>query len=380
MRTVTLPELTPDEQQHYSILLVEDNPGDARLVREALIEAGGESKFALQWVQTIAEARARLQAHPVDLVLLDLGLPDSMGLVTVGAIQAAAHDVPVVVLTGSTDEQLSLDAMRVGAQDYLKKSELRPEIVARAIRYAIERHRLQTQLEHSHRVTRLSTLAAALAHHFNNVLMGIQPHVELIKRNATDNARVQSSVEQIDTALKRGKYITAEITRFTRPAPCRIASIDVSSWFDALQSELMALAREDVTIAIDPPDTGLTAAADADQLRTVVKNLVTNSLQAISGPGVVTIGAAAVPASALGGWSLPAGARYVEFHVTDTGHGIDADVLPRIFEPLFTTRRPAAGLGLASVYQILEAHGGRIQASSEPGSGTAIRFVIPQAG
>lgn len=132
-----------DEQ--VKILIVEDNPGDARLIREMLGESRGVS-FEVDWVQQLSEAVERLRLGSVDLVLLDLGLPDSQGLDTFLKAAAAAPQVPFVVLSGLNDEAVALAAMREGAQDYLIKSRVDGALLFQAIRYAVERKKVQEEL------------------------------------------------------------------------------------------------------------------------------------------------------------------------------------------------------------------------------------------
>jgi DNA-binding response OmpR family regulator len=100
------------------VLLVEDNPGDARLIAEMLAEAAGSS-FALRQARSLGAALESFGEPDVQAVLLDLGLPDSDGIATLAAIRPASHDVPIIVLTGNDDEELALSAVRAGAQDYL---------------------------------------------------------------------------------------------------------------------------------------------------------------------------------------------------------------------------------------------------------------------
>uniref|UniRef100_A0A7C3V5B1 Oxygen sensor histidine kinase NreB n=1 Tax=Desulfobacca acetoxidans TaxID=60893 RepID=A0A7C3V5B1_9BACT len=128
------------------VLLVEDNPGDARLIKEMLAEAQG-LEFNLEWVSRLADGLHRLDRDSADVVLLDLGLPDSQGLDTVIRAYRQAPEVPFVVLTGLSDDTLALAALRTGAQDYLFKDEASPHLLLRAIRYATERKRAELALK-----------------------------------------------------------------------------------------------------------------------------------------------------------------------------------------------------------------------------------------
>lgn len=132
------------------ILLIEDNPGDARLIREMLVDACHDNLagyyFDVVWIDRVEAALAYLDAGAVDLILMDLSLPDSQGLDTVLRICEHALACPIVVLTALADESLALKAVGQGAQDYLLKNDADSETLVRAIHYAIERHRLQVEL------------------------------------------------------------------------------------------------------------------------------------------------------------------------------------------------------------------------------------------
>jgi PAS domain S-box-containing protein len=128
------------------VLLVEDNPGDARLIREMLAEAGNKD-FDIEWVSQLSQGLERLAAGKVDLVLLDLGLPDSQGIETFFKAYAHAPEVPFVLMTGLDDETLALTAVRQGAQDYLVKGATDASTLLRAIRYATERKSAERTIE-----------------------------------------------------------------------------------------------------------------------------------------------------------------------------------------------------------------------------------------
>ena len=128
------------------ILLIEDNPGDARLIREMLAETETGS-FVLEWVPSLFDGLERLNKGEIDLVLLDLGLPDSHGLDTFIKGYAHAPEIPFVLLTGLDDETLALSAVRQGAQDYLVKGATDANGLLRAIRYATERKQAEIALE-----------------------------------------------------------------------------------------------------------------------------------------------------------------------------------------------------------------------------------------
>ncbi len=136
--------MTPMLTQNIKVLLVEDNPGDARLIREMLATAG--ENFQLEWADRLSDGLERLDRGGVDVVLLDLGLPDSQGLDTFITASSHCPQVPFVVLTGLADETMGVAAVRQGAQDYLIKGEVEAGLLLRALRYAAERKRIEEAL------------------------------------------------------------------------------------------------------------------------------------------------------------------------------------------------------------------------------------------
>ncbi len=132
-------------RRKISLLLVEDNPGDVRLIQE-MFQQQPAGEFHLKCVRRLGEALQELKESSPDVVMLDLGLPDAKGMETVRTAHQAAPDMPLVVLTGSDDEALAIEALHEGAQDYLVKGQIDAQVMVRALRYAIERHRLQSEI------------------------------------------------------------------------------------------------------------------------------------------------------------------------------------------------------------------------------------------
>jgi diguanylate cyclase (GGDEF)-like protein len=127
-------------------LHIEDNPADARALYEALKEVP-EAAFELEWVDGLGKGLQKLEAGPVDLVLLDLHLPESRGLDTFATIHACNPGVPIIVLTGLDDRELALKAVRDGAQDYLVKGEFAGPSLVRSMQHAVVRHRIHGDTE-----------------------------------------------------------------------------------------------------------------------------------------------------------------------------------------------------------------------------------------
>ena len=132
------------------VLIIEDNPGDTRLLREFLKEPQG-IPFELVHVGRLSEALMSLARESYGVILLDLSLPDSQGLDTLSSLRSHMENVPIVVLTALNDEGFAVAAIEQGAQDYLIKGQVDGALLARALRYAIQRHKMQGSLRDRNR-------------------------------------------------------------------------------------------------------------------------------------------------------------------------------------------------------------------------------------
>lgn len=240
-----------------------------------------------------------------------------------------------------------------------------------------ERRKLETKLEQANRLSSLGRLAATMAHEFNNVLMGIAPFVEVIRRtNARD--RIDTALGQITQSIGRGKRITGEILRFSQTAEPVRAPIDVGEWLRAFSAEARSLLPPSCTLEVTS-DEGLIIDGDVNQLHQTLINLVLNARDAMSGGGKLTIRATRDPADARFDFgSVDNPERFVHLSVADTGAGMTDEIRRHIFEPLFTTKKSGGtGLGLPLAHQVVARHGGEIFVETAPGTGTTFHLFLP---
>lgn len=226
-----------------------------------------------------------------------------------------------------------------------------------------ERKRLERQLEQANRVSALGRVAATIAHEFNNVLMGIQPFAESILRHVP-NERTERAARHIISAVSRGKRVTQQILRFTQPAEPALQPTDLADWIREFAPELRGLLSPGVELNLSLPAEPIVVRLDSALMQQVISNLVINARDAMPNGGGITI-------------SVSRDADRLRLQVADNGAGIPPDVLPQIFEPLFTTKRSGTGLGLAVVQQIVSRHGGSIHVDSTVGRGTVFSLVLP---
>ncbi|HYH07882.1 MAG TPA: PAS domain S-box protein [Thermoanaerobaculia bacterium] len=239
-----------------------------------------------------------------------------------------------------------------------------------------ERQRLEMKLEQADRLTSLGRLAATIAHEFNNVLMGISPFIEVIRRgrNNTDVA-----LDHIGRAVKRGKRITEDILRFTQPAQPVRTAFDVARWIENIGLEARTLLPPSCRLEVEVQPS-LRVNGDSTQLQQIFTNLVLNARDAMPFGGTVVIDVRReAPDARLPFGSIEHPDRYAHFTVRDTGCGMTAETLRHIFEPLFTTKKNGTGLGLPVAHQVVQRHDGEIFVESTPGQGTSFHIFLPLA-
>jgi PAS domain S-box-containing protein len=179
--------------------LVEDNPGDARLIQEMLREPP-VAPFRVDWSSRLDEALSRLDRESFDVLLLDLGLPDSQGLATFLGVHGRAPRVPIIICSGAADEELAVEAVAHGAQDYLVKGEIDGFRLKRAIRYAIERKRTEIEIRTLEETTRLiveNSLDGVIAMNSDGQITGWNAQAEVIFGRSRQEMLGQPLAEKI---------------------------------------------------------------------------------------------------------------------------------------------------------------------------------------
>lgn len=227
------------------ILLIEDDPGDAHLIRKMLIESKS-AYFELEHFDRLSTGLEQLAQMEIDLILLDLNLPDSQGLDTIVKAHAKAQIIPVIVLTGLEDKNLAIKSISKGAQDYLVKGQINSGLLIRAIHYAVERHRLRAKLKKANqkileqqkelideeRLKVLLQMAGATAHELNQPLMVLLGNIELIGTYKSDPEKLSDCVAAIEDAGNRISDIVKKIETIRNyetkayPDGSKIISID----------------------------------------------------------------------------------------------------------------------------------------------------------
>jgi len=368
------------EHEPAHILLIEDNPGDADLVRLRLVES--KSEVHVNCVPRLSDALACLDAETPSLVLLDLNLPDSHGAETFRRIMQKAPNVPVVILSGQDDEALALKAVHLGVQDYLVKGDIAGKQLERAIRYAVERQGLLRALEISRKqqLEFKNQFLSHVSHELRTPLTCIHQYVTLLldglagplAPDQNDHLKtVLKSVNQLHAMIRDLLEATRADSGKLRVEPRCIDIGELMQQAVAMMRPTAAEKRVGIEIGLD--QTIPLVYADPDRTLEVLINLIDNGIKFTPAEGSVIVKASLV--------ETDPSAVYIS--VCDSGRGIPPESLPQVFERLYQDpnavdgNRSGLGLGLYIAKEIVALHGGRMWVASQPGSGSTFSFTLP---
>jgi PAS domain S-box-containing protein len=256
---------------------------------------------------------------------------------------------------------------------------------AKIMRDVTERHearaklqRAQLQLAQSQKMEALGQLTGGIAHDFNNMLMVVSGNAQILKERLQD-ARNLRSVEAIELAAARGENLTRQLLAFSRRQALNPLVVNLRHLLGGFRELLASSAHGDIKLAIDIRRSVWPVAVDIHELELALVNLVVNARDAMPDGGSITISARNVQ---LQPEDTPDGLRgeFVALTVTDTGWGMDAEVLEKVFEPFFTTKQPdkGSGLGLSQVYGLTRQSGGTVTIASRAGNGTIVTMYLPR--
>ena len=351
----------------HDLLLVEDNPGDARLLQEMLGAVEGHD-IALVHVECMREAETYLATHTVDMILLDLGLPDCAGLDAIKRAHAAAVGVPLVVLTGLDDDEVATQALQQGAQDFLIKGEVDVRGLSRALRYAYERNRLERLKDEfvgtvSHELrTPLTSISGALGLLMTNAVGELPEPAKRILIIAHSNClrlvRLVNDILDMDKSdFGLVEYIYSRVNVLSLVEK----SLEANRGF--ADGHRVGLRVEDAGSVSD-------VRADPDRLNQVITNLLSNAIKFSPADQDVVV-------------KIENVADVVRISVRNYGPGIPADFKPLVFERFAqadatdTRQKGGTGLGLSIVKQIVERLGGKVGFDDAVGGGTIFHVELP---
>ncbi|MEE4357510.1 MAG: response regulator [Desulfococcaceae bacterium] len=412
-------------ESDVTILIIDDDP----VVRESICVFLEDSGFNTLEAENGRIGLDRFRGEKqVDIILVDLRMPEVDGLDVLAAVTKESPETPIIVVSGTGVLQDAIEALHLGAWDYVSKPIQDMEVLEYAVRKALERagllvenrkyrehleseiqkrtaeleertkqleianQRLKEEMEehqraearfrHAQKMEALGTLAGGIAHDFNNILFPIIGYTELMMDDVPENGPMHRNLEQILKAAFRAKELVSQILAFGRRGETEKSLLNirlvVKEALKLLQATLPA------TIAIQQKiqkDCG-SVLGNPTQIHQVMMNLCTNAYHAMREKGgVLSVEMDECEMDEGKNCLLPGmtPGNYVRIRVSDTGQGMDEDIREQIFDPYFTTKEPGegTGLGLSVVHGIVKSHQGHISVQSRIGEGSVFEIYLP---
>ncbi len=377
------------------VLIVDDSEADRMLLKHAI--SGFDNMFDVVEAACGQDALSMIKSESYECIFLDYKLPDMDGIEVLQNIydkKTQLTPCPVIMLTGLTSQNVIVEALKYGAQDYLIKDSVSPDSLSLAILKArnffdlkVSRNQAQEQFLHSQKMDAIGQLTGGIAHDFNNLLTIIFGNTRLLdfmlKTEPVDIDEVQKKVLSIKGAAQRGADLVKQLMVFSRQRLLEPKSENLNILIEGVQDFAARSLGASIETRLNLSSDLWPIEIDAAQFEHALINIVVNARDAMPDGGVITFETQNIDIHE-GMDNLPEGLMpgpYVQLTVSDTGYGMDKETLERIFDPFFTTKDigKGTGLGLSMVYGFLRDSGGGVSVTSEKGKGSSFLIYLPRS-
>lgn len=422
---LTLPPHAMDKQG-LKILLVEDDEDDAFFIKDIMADSEVEPRPVIKHVLNPKTALKVLESESFDICLFDYRLGEMDGIDLLRKVRKMGVETPVIFLTGQSDQEIAVEAMKSGATDFRTKSNLTSEALLQSIRFAIQLRKeedrrefaetrlkksnddiqatneelqkslqrlreAQNHLLRSEKLASIGRLAAGVCHEILNPLNIISGHVQALKMERESDQDLGEDLYSITEEIDRIEKIVGGLLKFSRKEDMELKHSDINEELESVLSIMekeMFLDNIQVVRQFDPDLPRIEI--DANRMRQVFLNLVNNARYAMECGGVLTVTTEKIYKEQIRNrrkTDADKELEKIEVHqeiflrikIADTGTGIKKSDMMKLFDPFFTTKPEdkGTGLGLSICYTIIEKHLGTIEVESEYGKGATFVIELP---
>lgn len=352
------------------ILIVDDEPASGELCRSFLESDGYEVETA----DRASKAMALLSLKRFDLILADLSMPDMDGVELVKQVKYHYPHTSVIIMTAFGSVASAVESMKSGAYDYITKPFPR-DLLRATIRRCLESHNLkreiskmQTELFKKDRLAAVGSMAGAIAHRMRNPLSIIQMCAQYLERHLANNKEHLEVLYAIEEKVKTLEQLTRDFVEYSRASRIRRSAEQLEKLADEVLKNCEPRCKIQGVEVIRKYQSQLPKImVDAALIKEVMTNIVDNALEAMGGAGKVGIFI-----------EMERSMQNMLLAISNTGSVLPEHLQEKIFEPFFTTKETGMGLGLAIVKQVIDGHGGKIQAMGDPRTNsTTFRIQLP---
>ncbi|MDP4175459.1 MAG: hybrid sensor histidine kinase/response regulator [Bacteroidota bacterium] len=385
-------------QDYIKVLLIEDNISDARLINELINEAH-DFRYSFDHTFHLPDALEKLKMNNYDVVLLDIDLPDGSHLDSLKEVQDSASSFPIIIMTALEDETLATKAAEMGAQDYLPKSQMNSYLLSRSIRYTIERKKIEKMLlESKELLEKNASEMTQLNKRLQEVIAGKDKFLSILSHDLKSPFQgllglSKSLVEEYffltdEERLKYANYLNTTTLHLynlienllqwsrieTDKANFQPSELELYSELAYVMSFMNArLVKKNISL-INKVEHDKKVFADSEMLTSLLENLISNAVKFTDIGGSICIST----------FECERNNKTLGICVEDNGKGISPEDMQNLFRidvrqsRSGTEGEKGTGLGLLICKEIVEKHGGRIWAESQPGQGSTFKFTLPK--
>lgn len=376
-----MPENSPMPYSGISLLYVEDEAATREQVSRVLAGRG----YSLIVAENGEQGLEIFREQAPDIVLTDIMMPRLNGLDMARAMRTQLPGIQIACMTAYSDTSYLIEAIDIGVNQFvLKPVEFSRLFTAldrcqETVELRKRQHILEAENLRAKKIEAIGILAGGIAHDFNNLLQVILGYVSLARMNAEPGSKTESLLAIVEKSSESARELGSRLLTFAKGGDALMRPTQPGQLImESIEAELSS--APDIKPVINLPDDLPFVMVDTNQIHQVVASLVTNAREAMPQGGSLHISASAVPLAAVNDFGLLPG-DYLHLVFKDTGIGIPAENLPKIFDPYFSTKemgcQKGMGLGLAICYSIIKHHHGHILAESKPGEGTRIHIYLP---
>jgi signal transduction histidine kinase len=361
------------DKELIRILHVEDDEVDRRLVNRILAECSRPIEFEIEPVNRLSTAIDCLGNKKYDIALLDLGLPDTNGVESVQMVKQSNPNLPILVLTGTSDREIGLEAIKNGATDYLSKNIALEELLVRTILYALERKKAEKKIKEA--VETKSEFLSMVSHELRTPLTAMKESVSIVLDEMAGeiNDEQKDCLDIAKRNIDRLSRLINDVLDFQKlesgKMKFNMKAGNINEVVEQVYQTMVSSTKEGINLVIDLEDNLPKVNFDADKITQVLTNLVSNAIK-FTEKGNVTM-------------KTIRGENIIHVLVSDTGCGIKKEDEPKLFRKFEQLsiggerKTGGTGLGLAICKEIIEQHRGKIWAESELNKGSTFHFVLP---
>jgi signal transduction histidine kinase len=359
------------------VLHLEASAADHELVRS---RAGGPGQaFKFERAANRAEFEAALSRGDIDLILADHCVPGFEGMAALEAAQIRQPDVPYIVVSGSIGEDRAVECLKRGARDFVHKERLErlPAAILEALHDSGEPGRRTGSDERQvQKMELVGQLTGGIAHDFSNLLTIISGYVGMLLDNESTPAATLEPLKRVFTASRQATVLVRQLLLFSRKRVARREVVDLNTEVEAVAAMIGRLLGKSVVVEFEPSPDSPRISADMGSLEQALVAIAVNARDAMPGGGRLGI-SVGLHARGSKGPALATKWDHACITMHDSGKGIPPAVLPRIFEPYFSSKEGGRGTGLPTALEIVKEHGGWIDVDTEVGVGTVFRICLP---